>query len=78
MKYFGLTKAQCDVNAWIGFYKQGSSPKNYECYTFLRNLTDNTYDIVAPDEPGSYFFMLFKAQGYSPTATSSLLIVEPE
>lgn len=55
-----------DVNAWIGFYaKDADSDKDYLSYTFLKNLSNRTYDVPAPEEPGEeYHFRIFKTGGY--------------
>lgn len=51
----GLAKS-----AWIGFYRGRETPaKDYLSYTFLANLTERKYDVVAPDEPGAYHFRIF-------------------
>ncbi len=58
--------AQVDPKkAWIAFYRDDQAKdRDYLTYTFFNNLRDATYDVDAPDEPGSYHFRLFKDDGY--------------
>jgi hypothetical protein len=64
--------AGSDKAAWIGFYKgKETDSKNYLTYTFLRNLTDGQYDVVAPEEPGLYHFRIFADQGFTPSVISA-------
>ncbi len=61
-----------DKAAWIGFYKgKETDSKNYLKYTFLINLKDRQYDVVAPEEPGLYHFRIFPDQGYTPSVISA-------
>ncbi len=67
-----------DKNAWIAFYeKAGDRDEEYLSYTFLRNLTDRTHDVVAPEKPGDeYHFRLFKTQAYDCAARSGNITVK--
>ncbi|HKL42790.1 MAG TPA: copper amine oxidase N-terminal domain-containing protein [Clostridia bacterium] len=53
-----------DTNAWIGFYKVGSTDRQFISYTYLKNAS-GTYTVKAPLENGSYHFRLFGDNGYT-------------
>ena len=57
--------------AWIGFFKQGASDRDYLSYTFLNNLTDRLYDVPPPEEAGSYQFRIYPDEGFTPAAVST-------
>jgi hypothetical protein len=63
--------------AWVGFYKRESGDKDYIKYAYLNALDNNTYeDVLAPDEPGTYNFRLFKDERYQPLAVSGAIEVK--
>ena len=58
-------------SAWIAIYSnRQSAATQYLSYTFLNNLDNSTYDVVAPNDPGRYHFRLFLDEGYTPAAVS--------
>jgi len=66
-----------DKFAWIGFYKLGAADKDYIKYTYLNAIDNNTYeDVLAPDEPGTYNFRIFKDESYQPVAVSGPVVVK--
>ncbi len=65
-------------HAWVGFYSKEADHKRYLAYTFLQNLTANTYDAVVPEEPGLYNFRLFANEGYTPSAISDTIQVKAD
>ncbi len=61
--------------AWIALYLVKADNKQYISYTFLNNLTDKTYDVPAPDDPGDYNFRIFADESYIPVAVSETIQV---
>jgi len=61
--------------AWIALYQVKADNKHYFSYTFLNNLTDKTYDMPAPDEPGDYNFRIFVDESYNSVAISETIQV---
>lgn len=66
--YEGLDQVQ--PSAWIGFYRLDAPDNAYISYTFLNNLEGQTYDVVAPEEPGEYQFRLFLDAAYDAACVS--------
>ncbi len=76
VRHSPVPAASRDRSAWIGFYRQqAASDLEYICYTFLDNLTADTYDITAPTQPGIYEFRLFLKEGAGPVARSAPVYV---
>ncbi len=63
--------------AWIAFYEKADDrDQDYLCYTFLANLSERTYDVPAPDKPGTeYHFRLFLTREYDCAARSEAVRV---
>lgn len=64
-------------NAWIGFYKSGSTDRSYKSYEFLKG-TSGQYSVKAPKEAGQYEFRLFLDNGYTRLASSQLITVSAD
>lgn len=66
-----------DVHAWIAFYQNKDDPdQDYLHYTFLRNLTDRVFDVMAPAMPGDeYHFRVFPTEAYEAAARSEAVTV---
>jgi hypothetical protein len=65
-------------HAWIGFYESSAArDQDYLHYTFLRNLRDRTYDVIAPAKSGrEYHFRLFLTEDYEAAAASESVVVK--
>jgi hypothetical protein len=59
----GITQAQMDAGAWIGFFLEGARNNQYLEFSYISELpATNVYKITAPKEYGKYEFRLFLDQ----------------
>ncbi len=64
--------------AWLGLFKAGDLDINFVAFHYIGDgVTDTTWTVPAPDEPGDYEFRLFLDTGYELIATSGAVTVDP-
>ncbi|MFW2403360.1 MAG: S8 family peptidase [Gammaproteobacteria bacterium] len=73
-----LTDGPGSTWAWLGLFKAGDLDINFVEFNYIGDgVTDTTWTVPAPDEPGEYEFRLFLDTGYQLIATSGTVTVDP-
>lgn len=62
-------------SSWVGFYKSGTEDNQYYGYSYIKDLTNGRYTVIAPKEIGLYEFRFFKDGGYVKVGTSDVVQV---